>query len=63
MTPDTPDTINAERDADEVRNDPGNDTKATPPTVVPGLERGLKILTEFSPREPVARRTGIIASA
>ncbi|MEM5455564.1 IclR family transcriptional regulator [Paraburkholderia phytofirmans] len=53
MTPDTPDTINAERDADEVRNDPGNDTSGDTAYRVPGLERGLKILTEFSPREPV----------
>jgi DNA-binding IclR family transcriptional regulator len=49
----TPDTINAERDADDDRDnassDPGNDTAYR----VPGLERGLKILTEFSPREPV----------
>ncbi|MFM0173857.1 IclR family transcriptional regulator [Paraburkholderia sediminicola] len=49
----TPDTINAERDADEVRNDPGNDTTGDTAYRVPGLERGLKILTEFSPREPV----------
>src|SRR6201996_5297632 len=53
MTPDTPDTINAERDADEVRNDPGNDTNSDSGYRVPGLERGLRILTEFSPREPV----------
>lgn len=39
--------------------------KAEPTYIVPGLERGLKILTEFSPREPVlgapelSRRLGI----
>ena len=41
----TPDTISAERDTDEERGDSGYK--------VPGLERGLKILTEFSPREPI----------
>jgi DNA-binding IclR family transcriptional regulator len=45
----TPDTINAERDADDDRNDTSSDISYR----VPGLERGLKILTEFSPREPV----------
>ena len=42
------------------------DTEKSEPTyIVPGLERGLKILTEFSPREPVlgapelSRRLGI----
>ena len=49
MTPDTPDTAHAEREADEDRNDTAGDTAYR----VPGLERGLKILTEFSPREPV----------
>ena len=39
--------------------------KGEPTYIVPGLERGLKILTEFSPREPVlgapelSRRLGI----
>jgi DNA-binding IclR family transcriptional regulator len=47
----TPDTINAERDADDDRNDA--DTSSEINYRVPGLERGLKILTEFSPREPV----------
>ncbi len=47
----TPDTINAERDADDDRNDA--DTGSEINYRVPGLERGLKILTEFSPREPV----------
>ncbi|MFM0741252.1 IclR family transcriptional regulator [Paraburkholderia xenovorans] len=47
----TPDTINAERDADEDRQDLNADTDTA--YRVPGLERGLKILTEFSPREPV----------
>jgi DNA-binding IclR family transcriptional regulator len=41
----TPDTISAERDTDDDRAEPGYK--------VPGLERGLKILTEFSPREPI----------
>ena len=41
----TPDTINAERATDDDNAEPGYK--------VPGLERGLKILTEFSPREPV----------
>ncbi|REE23034.1 IclR family transcriptional regulator [Paraburkholderia sp. BL27I4N3] len=49
MTPDTPDTAHAERDADEDRTDTNGDTAYR----VPGLERGLKILTEFSPREPI----------
>lgn len=49
----TPDTITAERDADEDRNDTGNETTGDTAYRVPGLERGLKILTEFSPREPV----------
>ncbi|PRY08293.1 IclR family transcriptional regulator [Paraburkholderia sp. BL6665CI2N2] len=49
MTPDTPDTARAERDADEDRTDTTGDTAYR----VPGLERGLKILTEFSPREPI----------
>jgi DNA-binding IclR family transcriptional regulator len=49
----TPDTISAERDADEDRNDTGNETTGDTAYRVPGLERGLKILTEFSPREPV----------
>ncbi|WP_118185337.1 IclR family transcriptional regulator [Paraburkholderia phosphatilytica] len=40
----TPDTIDAERDDDE---------RADTSYRVPGLERGLRILTEFSPREPV----------
>jgi len=44
----TPDTIN-ERDAEDDRNDSSADAGYR----VPGLERGLKILTEFSPREPV----------
>ena len=43
----TPDTLN-ERDAEEDRNDSSDSSYR-----VPGLERGLKILTEFSPREPV----------
>jgi DNA-binding IclR family transcriptional regulator len=47
----TPDTINAERDADDDRNDA--DASSEINYRVPGLERGLKILTEFSPREPV----------
>ncbi|MFL9888788.1 IclR family transcriptional regulator [Paraburkholderia agricolaris] len=47
----TPDTINAERAADDDRNDA--DTGSEINYRVPGLERGLKILTEFSPREPV----------
>src|ERR1700744_6438187 len=47
----TPDTINAERDADDDRNDA--DTSSEINYRVPGLERGLKILTEFSAREPV----------
>ncbi|WP_144151066.1 IclR family transcriptional regulator [Paraburkholderia sp. BCC1885] len=41
----TPDTIKAERVIDEDSAESGYK--------VPGLERGLKILTEFSPREPV----------
>jgi DNA-binding IclR family transcriptional regulator len=45
----TPDTINAERDADDDRTDSSSDSGYR----VPGLERGLRILTEFSPREPV----------
>jgi DNA-binding IclR family transcriptional regulator len=45
----TPDTISAERDANEERDD----ERADPGYKVPGLERGLKILTEFSPREPI----------
>src|SRR5271156_6445738 len=45
----TPDTISAERVTDEERDD----DRADPGYKVPGLERGLKILTEFSPREPV----------
>ncbi|MGP8436062.1 IclR family transcriptional regulator [Paraburkholderia fungorum] len=47
----TPDTINAERDADDDRNDA--DASSEINYRVPGLERGLKMLTEFSPREPV----------
>lgn len=46
----TPDTINAERDADDDRNT-ANDSDTS--YRVPGLERGLKILSSFSPREPV----------
>lgn len=49
----TPHTISAERDADEDRNDTANETTGDTAYRVPGLERGLKILTEFSPREPV----------
>jgi DNA-binding IclR family transcriptional regulator len=49
----TPDLINAERDADEERNDGSDNTGNDTAYRVPGLERGLKILTEFSPREPV----------
>ena len=49
----TPDTINAERATDDDNAEPGYK--------VPGLERGLKILTEFSPREPI--RTATIAWA
>jgi DNA-binding IclR family transcriptional regulator len=45
----TPDTISAERVTDNDRDD----DRADPGYKVPGLERGLKILTEFSPREPV----------
>jgi DNA-binding IclR family transcriptional regulator len=45
----TPDIINAERDADNERTDTSSDSGYR----VPGLERGLRILTEFSPREPV----------
>jgi DNA-binding IclR family transcriptional regulator len=41
----TPDTTSAEREIDDERADPGYK--------VPGLERGLKILMEFSPREPI----------
>jgi DNA-binding IclR family transcriptional regulator len=51
MTPDTHDMVSAERDADDDRNDA--DTSSDISYRVPGLERGLKILTEFSPREPV----------
>ena len=40
----TPDTIGAASDDAD---------KADTNYMVPGLERGLKILTEFSPREPV----------
>ena len=53
----TPDLASASPDADEDRNDTSYR--------VPGLERGLRILTEFSPREPVldapelSRRLGI----
>ncbi|MFL6703247.1 MAG: IclR family transcriptional regulator [Paraburkholderia graminis] len=47
----TPDTLN-ERDAEEDRND-SSDSNSDSSYRVPGLERGLKILTEFSPREPV----------
>lgn len=47
----TPDTINAERDADDDPNDA--DASSEINYRVPGLERGLKMLTEFSPREPV----------
>ncbi|WP_208626226.1 IclR family transcriptional regulator [Paraburkholderia susongensis] len=43
MTPDRPDTLDAER----------NETSGDSGYRVPGLERGLKILMEFSPREPV----------
>ncbi|WP_408309656.1 IclR family transcriptional regulator [Paraburkholderia aspalathi] len=43
--------VSAERDADDDRNDA--DTSSDISYRVPGLERGLKILTEFSPREPV----------
>ncbi|ANB77695.1 IclR family transcriptional regulator [Paraburkholderia phytofirmans OLGA172] len=43
--------VSAERDADDDRNDA--DTSSEISYRVPGLERGLKILTEFSPREPV----------
>ena len=45
----TPDIINAERDAPDERTDTSGDSGYR----VPGLERGLRILTEFSPREPV----------
>jgi DNA-binding IclR family transcriptional regulator len=45
----TPDIINAERDANDERTDTSSDAGYR----VPGLERGLRILTEFSPREPV----------
>ena len=45
----TPDTMSAERETGNTRDDTGDDTGYK----VPGLERGLKILTEFSPREPV----------
>ncbi|CAH2922090.1 MAG: Transcriptional regulator, IclR family [uncultured Paraburkholderia sp.] len=48
----TPETLN-ERDAEDERNDSHNDTGSETNYRVPGLERGLKILTEFSPREPV----------
>jgi len=51
MTSDTHDMVSAERDADDDRNDA--DTSSDISYRVPGLERGLKILTEFSPREPV----------
>jgi hypothetical protein len=47
----TPDTISAERVTDDQRHDDRADTGYK----VPGLERGLKILAEFSPREPVRR--------
>ncbi|WP_321842821.1 IclR family transcriptional regulator [Paraburkholderia bannensis] len=53
----TADLASASRDADEDRSDTSYR--------VPGLERGLRILTEFSPREPVldapelSRRLGI----
>jgi len=43
MTPDTPDAPDAER----------NETSSDSGYRVPGLERGLNILMEFSPREPV----------
>ncbi|WGS51998.1 IclR family transcriptional regulator [Paraburkholderia sp. D15] len=49
----TPDLTNAERDADEDRSETGNDAGSETGYRVPGLERGLRILTEFSPREPV----------
>ncbi|MET3230890.1 UNVERIFIED_ORG: DNA-binding IclR family transcriptional regulator [Burkholderia sp. 1263] len=53
MKPDLPDTTNVSRAADDDRigndSDAGNETGYR----VPGLERGLRILTEFSPREPV----------
>nr|WKF59738.1 Pca regulon regulatory protein [Paraburkholderia busanensis] len=49
----TPDLTNAERDADEDRSETANDTGGETGYRVPGLERGLRILTEFSPREPV----------
>jgi DNA-binding IclR family transcriptional regulator len=44
----TPDTVGTARVADDKADD-----KAESTYMVPGLERGLKILTEFSPREPV----------
>ena len=51
MTSDTHDMVSAERDADDDRNDADKSSDIS--YRVPGLERGLKILTEFSPREPV----------
>uniref|UniRef100_E1TJM1 Transcriptional regulator, IclR family n=1 Tax=Burkholderia sp. (strain CCGE1003) TaxID=640512 RepID=E1TJM1_BURSG len=59
----TPDAIN-ERDAEDERNSESGESSDSSYRV-PGLERGLKILTEFSPREPVlgapelSRRLGI----
>ncbi|NML31379.1 IclR family transcriptional regulator [Paraburkholderia antibiotica] len=45
----TPDTLDDGREADVERNEASSDTGYR----VPGLERGLRILMEFSPREPV----------
>ncbi|TGT11492.1 IclR family transcriptional regulator, partial [Mesorhizobium sp. M3A.F.Ca.ET.174.01.1.1] len=53
-----------ERDAEDERNSESGESSDSGYRV-PGLERGLKILTEFSPREPVlgapelSRRLGI----
>jgi DNA-binding IclR family transcriptional regulator len=49
----TPDTLDAERDPAAERDEASNEASTDSGYRVPGLERGLKILMEFSPREPV----------